>query len=544
MPHKTHYANRSATRTASVLLLSLVVIVLLTLGAVSFFERMFIEHQASQAHIRQTQSRYFAESGVEFIRAMVMQDAATLQQAGGLYNNPALFQGKLMTDDPLAAFRGRFTIVAPAVSEDGYYSGIRYGLENESARLNLNTVLLADNYEENGAQQLLMSLPGMTEPIADAILDWIDADDDQRPLGAEREYYAALSPPYLPRNGPLGSIEELLLVRDVTPAMLFGADLNRNALIETSEQPYTVIEGVDNSAGLLNRGWAAYLTIDSAEANTRPDGTPKIDINMQDLQELHKQALTVLSEEEANFIVAYRQGGAEEEDENNPAANTRVVEASSLEPDFALPGRERFNNLLDLVGSRTRVVEQNQNQGGNGDGGYGGGGGDQQQPTTVCDSPFTDEPGAMRVFIPKLFDNFSVNSSTSIPGRLNINQAPRPLLLGIPGMDSMLVDQIIASRLPDQNGQRPEQAYETWPLVSGIVDLESMKKLMPLVTAGGNVYRAQVVGYFEEEGPAYRTEVIVDATQSPPLVRRRRDLVEQGPGYSRETLGVTVDEAP
>lgn len=521
------------------LLLSLVVIVLLTLGAVSFFERMFMEHQASQAHIRQAQTRCFAESGIEFIRAMVVRAPAALQQAGGLYSNPTLFQGKLMVDDPLAGFRGRFTVIAPAVSQAGNYSGIRYGIENESARLNLNTILLADNYEENGAQKLLMSLPGMTEPIADAILDWLDADNDQRPLGAEREYYSAQSPPYLPRNGPLGSIEELLLVRDVTPAKLFGADLNRNALIETSEQPYTVIEGVDNSAGLLNRGWAAYLTIDSAEANTRPDGTPKIDINMQDLQELHKQALTVLTQAEANFIVAYRQGGPEVQNGNNTVGNTRTVDASSLKPDFALPGRERFNNLLDAVGVRTRVVDNNQSQPQSGP----PGGGRQQQQTTVCESPFKDEPGAMRVFIPKLFDNFSVNSSTSIPGRLNINQAPRPLLLGIPGMDTAMVEQIIANRLPDQNGQRPDQAYETWPLISGIVDLETMKRLMPLITAGGNVYRAQVVGYFEEGGPAYRTEVIVDATKSPPLVRRRRDLVEQGPGYPRETLGVTVDEA-
>ena len=38
------------------------------------------------------------------------------------------------------------------------------------------------------------------------------------------------NPPYAPRNGPLGSIEELLLVRGVTPALLFGADLNRNGV--------------------------------------------------------------------------------------------------------------------------------------------------------------------------------------------------------------------------------------------------------------------------------------------------------------------------
>ena len=41
-------------------------------------------------------------------------------------------------------------------------------------------------------------------------------------IGAERDYYAVL-PAVCPGNGPLGSIEELLLVRDVTPALLFSA---------------------------------------------------------------------------------------------------------------------------------------------------------------------------------------------------------------------------------------------------------------------------------------------------------------------------------
>lgn len=107
------------------LLLSLIVIVLLTLGAMSFFERMSVEHQAAQAHIRQAQTRYFAESGIEFIRALGMQDPNTLMQSGGLYANPTLFQGRLVVDDETAAFRGRFTIVAPALNEAGYFAGIR-----------------------------------------------------------------------------------------------------------------------------------------------------------------------------------------------------------------------------------------------------------------------------------------------------------------------------------------------------------------------------------------------------------------------------------
>jgi hypothetical protein len=38
--------------------------------------------------------------------------------------------------NPKAA--GRYTIISPAVDADGYLASIRYGLENDSGRLNLN----------------------------------------------------------------------------------------------------------------------------------------------------------------------------------------------------------------------------------------------------------------------------------------------------------------------------------------------------------------------------------------------------------------------
>jgi hypothetical protein len=79
-------------------------------------------------------------------------------------------------------------------------------------------------------------------------------------------------------------------------------------------------------------------------------------------------------------------------------------------------------------------------------------------------------------------------------------------------------------------------------LQTGIVDLPTMKKLMPLVTSGGSVYRAQVVGFFDAQGPAERVEVLIDATKTPPVVRRRWNLRDIGPGYTPEVLGVPVSD--
>lgn len=530
-------------RSASVLVLTLIVIALLTLGGMAFFDRMFAERRASRAYGRQLQCRHLAESGVEYVKAVLTQDPEVLKQSGGLYANPGTFQGILVTDDPLAAFRGRFTVLAPDLTTDGYYGGIRYGLENESARLNLNTVLLADSGGQDGARNVLLTLPGMTESIADAILDWIDADSDMRLLGAERDYYSSLNPPYAPRNGPIGSIEELLLVRDVTPALLFGADLNRNAAIEEEgERPLTEIENVDNSLGTLDRGWAAYLTLDSAEANLRPDGQPKIDVNMDDLQALHTQLAEVLDQDMANFIIAYRQGGPYQDQGNTGQA------ASSLTLDFTQPGRQKLTTILDLIGVSTQVARTpgaaQPAQGSNPGPTQGGSQKTNQNSRIVVTAAFPNQPGAMQSYLPKLMDNLAVNAAATIPGRININQAPKSLLAGIPGLNPNAVDQIIANRDVTLGQQRPEQVHETWLLSSGVVELAEMKKLMALVTTGGNVYRAQVVGFFDAEGPADRLEVVIDATQSPPIVRRRWELRELGPGYSAEVLGVPVADMP
>ena len=60
--------------------------------------------------------------------------------------------------------------------------------------------------------------------VSNAILDWLDPDDEVRePGGAEAKYYASLDPPRLPKNGPLDSVEELLLVKGVDADLFYGA---------------------------------------------------------------------------------------------------------------------------------------------------------------------------------------------------------------------------------------------------------------------------------------------------------------------------------
>ncbi|WP_233248480.1 general secretion pathway protein GspK [Desulfonatronum sp. SC1] len=63
-----------------------------------------------------------------------------------------------------------------------------------------------------------------TTRVANSILDWIDEDDLRRIEGAETPYYMALEHPYPAKNGPLESIEELLLIRGVDRPLFQGTD--------------------------------------------------------------------------------------------------------------------------------------------------------------------------------------------------------------------------------------------------------------------------------------------------------------------------------
>ena len=512
-PEVVEQDRRFQPRKGIVLILVLVVVMILALGAYSFTDLMLTHQESTMLSGRQTQTRLLVDSGVEMLRLFLAQNDEAKLEAGGLFDNPDRFRGVtvVLDDDPQQ--QASFTVLAPSITDDGSLGGVRYGLEDESTRLNLNTLLMAEEQQEGSAVQLLMSLPGMTEEIADAILDWLDTDDEPRELGAEIDYYSGMSPAYACKNGPLESVEELLLVRGVTPRLLFGMDINRNGMIDPHEQldreeQAEIVEGAE-------RGWSAFLTLYSLENNLRPDGQPRIYLNQNDMATLHEELSSVLPAEWATFIVAYRQNGPYAGDEQSGAGGGSL--------DLTKPAKAPLTQMLDLIGAKTRVTFS----------------GDSQ--ATVLESPFPNELGAMSSYMPQLMENVTINPSPTIPGRININQAPRAILEGIPGISPDVVEQIM-SRREYESLENPSRRYETWLLAEGVVTLEEMRLLMPFVTGGGDVYRAQVIGYYQSGQAASRAEVVFDATRSPVRVVFWRDISHLGRGYALETLGVNYSE--
>ena len=149
---------------------------------------------------------------------------------------------------------------------------------DESSKININTA----------PKDKLLYLPDMTEDIVNSILDWRDKDDDEKTGGAEIGYYTNLPNGYQARNAQFRSIRELLLVKDVTPALFYG----NHSDPDVSEE---------------NSGWINYLTCSSYEKNRDANGYKRVNINKASEVQLQKRLN--IRKSYAKWIVENRKKG-------------------------------------------------------------------------------------------------------------------------------------------------------------------------------------------------------------------------------------------
>ncbi len=176
------------SRRGSLLIVVLVTIIMLSLAAYTFTVLMQTEEEAARLMSRRVQSKYLVDSGVDFTRLFLSYDKDTIREKGGTWDNSNLLGIAVAADPNKEGVMGRFTLITSALDEMGVPEGFRYGLTDESTKLNLNILPYLDLIQENAGRDLLMGLPNMDESIADAIIDWIDSDDEQREYGAESGY--------------------------------------------------------------------------------------------------------------------------------------------------------------------------------------------------------------------------------------------------------------------------------------------------------------------------------------------------------------------
>jgi type II secretory pathway component PulK len=465
-----------------------------------------------------------------------------------------------------------------------------FGVIDECGKINLNAMMKLDPSGQI-LHDVLMKLPNMTEDIANSILDWLDPDDDPRTNGAENEYYSTLTPPYRTKNGPLDSLEELLLVKGVTPQLLFGNDRNRNGVLDPDE---------NDGSGAVDRGWSAYLTVYSRERNIDADGNPRIYVNDSDLTTLYNNLNTAVGQDLASYIIAYRlygaagpqsgpgampqssprpngsqpsPGGGNQPGSQNPGGNNR---GGGPSPAPSPPGGGGFPSAGGGGGGARPsaptggpTVGAGPSQGSSGRTGAGTGGtpgrltistlgnfqqggqprriaslyelvnseveipsDDPQAPPTRYPSPLNDT-GAVRQLLPLLLDKVTTVRGTELPGRINVNTAPQAVLATLPNLTDNDVQSILDHRPDPSAAEPPDPIFQTpaWLMTEANFSQKTLQSIERYVTARSQVYRVQSLGYFDGGGPTSRVEAVIDTNGGRPRIVYWRDLTELGKGF-------------
>lgn len=129
-----------------------------------------------------------------------------------------------------------------------------YKIDDEDGKINLNTATpeqLRQLFVDSGVAS------EDVDTIVDSILDWRDENSLHRLNGAEEDYYTSLEKPYSSKDGPFSTVEELLLVKGMTPEIFFGSDYGKP---KPEDQEQSTDEEQKSYSGV-----AQYLTVNGSE---------------------------------------------------------------------------------------------------------------------------------------------------------------------------------------------------------------------------------------------------------------------------------------
>ncbi len=342
---------------------------------------------------------------------------------------------------------GAFWILRPDY-EDGRQEV--YGVVDEASKLNLNTATV----------DMLSALPDMTPETAAAVVDWRDGDSDLTVGGAESEYYLLLPEPHECKNGPLETVEELLLVKLASSQLLFGEDANRNGRLDDNENDGDETDPPDDRNGRLDAGIFPLVTVYSSEPNTDADGARRINVN--------QAGTSVLSDLLSESV-----------------------------------GQERLRDILN----RVRLGRPFQN---------------------VLD--FHYRTGlTMEEFRP-IADRLTTQSGNVLRGLINVNTAPKQVLLCLPGLEESDVSALTARRASEE----VDRSSIAW--VAEALSQEKAMGIASYITTRSYQFSADIVSVAGSGRAFRRCRIVVDARTSPPRVIYRQDLTPLGWPLPEEIL--------
>ena len=176
-----------------VLLLVLVVVTLLAALLSEFSFSSLVDLRLAETFRDSTRAYYLANGGVKAGRMLLQEDTNG-------YDGPDELWSQGVVGYPVG---------------DGTVS---ITIEDLGGKVDLNRLVSSlgniDPVVKDRCLRLFSELQ-LADPagLVDALIDWLDPGSDEQPLGAESTYYLGLPHPYPAKNGPLDSLDELLLVK-------------------------------------------------------------------------------------------------------------------------------------------------------------------------------------------------------------------------------------------------------------------------------------------------------------------------------------------
>jgi type II secretory pathway pseudopilin PulG len=451
-----------ALRRGFVLVAVLVLVLLVSMVAASLLFRLRAVEAAASASLGAEQGWAAAVSGIqEAMRQARMPPAAIPPW----YDNPRAFRDRFVFDD--GSDRWFFTVYSAADGE--LTRDVRYGLTDEAGKVNLNAAHSAD----------LEKLPGLTPPLVQSLRDFIDPDTTARPEGAEQEYYDTLPRRYAVRNGPLATLDELLLVRGFTPSVLYGEDLNMNFRLDPNEDDGDQTPPRDNNDGRLDLGLRRHFTVSAYDVNEDNGGVRRTNLNDPN----DPLPAVPLPPALTNFVTAMR------------AARVAVAHPADL--------LEASIKIKDERGRDVEVVS-----------------------------------GVGKAELPLVLDHFTASRERREEGLINVNTASIEVLSTVPEIDPPLAEAIVSAR----KGVAPERrATLAWLYQDDVVDAARFRQIAPHLTARGRQFSFHVVGYGVPSGRFRALDVVIDTVPERPVVSYLRDLTRLGPPFRFQDAATKED---
>ena len=463
MTASSRHRRRALRESGSALVVVLWCMAILGVMAYSMLHTSRLGLRIARNHGDAVQARYLALAGIEKAKAFIYQQSQELANLGTVYSTNLLDHPDGFEDVELG--RGLYRVIRQGRHDEG--RGVRYGISEEDALLDVNVASLAE----------LKKLPEMTPMAAAGIVDWRDEDAKVTAGGAEQETYDRLSPPYKVKNAPIRSHRELLMVRGVDPQLLLGEDMNANGLLDAEENDGGTSFPRDNRDGYLDSGWLQYMTLEAGTRNVNARGEARVDLKSASAEEL--STIDGISDEIAQAIVGQR---------GNLNSIVDLLEVTRPQPNN---NPQNPGNAANPQNSSNPAGQGNAPPGGN-------------PPTGNTSNAGSGEKLISASLLKDIAGEVSVTGERILVGRVNVNACQREILMCLPGLTEELASAIIDHRAATGFFANLAQLLDVPGMTTAI-----LKQVYPRLTVRSDTFRIVSEGEVPSTGARLRVMTIV-----------------------------------